>query len=144
MQQIQRRRQARESLPLTFLIYCLVGMFAALVLVSPLTQWLGNLPALGNSRLGMAGLMVLTMTIPGTVAGGVTARFSPRWCLVPWAVVNTWYFLFRMLPELRGTWKDGAWQFWMLAVACAVGFVLQTWVLFATRRRAYLSASRGE
>ncbi len=124
----------RDAIVMAFMIYLLGLTLVSFLLVNPLMPWLGEL--LGTSHLGFFFLFMIIFSVPTTLAAWITARLVPRWCLVPWATLNTAFFVLRILPELRVEWLRGEWgQFGSLAVACLAAFGLQTWVLFATRRR---------
>ena len=147
MQQAQRLRPehtrsrlkaafwSRDSITTACVVY-LIGAFTGYAMfVSPVIAWLGE--RLGTSHLGIILLFCYIFSVPAIVSGWLSARLVPRWCLVPWAVLNTAFFLLRILPELRVTRLRGEWwQFCELLISCLIAFVLQTGVLFATRRRA--------
>jgi hypothetical protein len=91
---------------------------------------------LSISYLGMMAIFFIVFSLPSVLAAAITARVSPKWCLVSWATFNTIYFLMRIFPELRNMVGNGDWkQFWQLLIPYVLSFLAQTFVLLKIRRR---------
>jgi hypothetical protein len=125
----------RDSILTAILLQVSVALLTGSMFLSPLVRRLGDNETIGNTRVGAIVILMIVYVIPALASGWAVGRFVPRWSPVAWAMVNILYFWFRMLPELQAMWTHGDWQFWPMVFIMLTTFILQTWVVFATRRR---------
>jgi hypothetical protein len=98
-------------------------------------------PRLFDQYLTISPFVIMVMYFllfgaPSMLANAITARLSPKWCLVPWAAFNVAVFILRILPELQSMVGNGDWkQFWQLLIPYVLSFLVQTFVLLKVRRR---------